>query len=378
MNLLLIILKYAGTAISGIAGIWGTVSETRDKKGRLTKWGRWALRFAIAGFVVALGSQIAEQIIATDDRTEAKQKAKENEDRLKDQLDTAHEQLDLAQQQLILTKSSANSIEGERTRFDKIEVRTIFELPSSDPTVKELVEQLHRVAAAHTTVHENETNNPHLIPHLNGLVVVGADYVNEPDCVEKLPALLKLRSFCMNMRGNPLTLVINKQRRSPVELRHGLISRTNNDLLISNESKKLLHTMFYSDRTRRIFFDLNFSSDATNGNWVSNSKVVGISDLTKSQFVLVCDWPDKTNSSEMQFCTALQPVWAGVNLGDKRFSINQFTNFFGTWDANRLKDFPPDIAVSFYYEAQLPDADLILSDNAYKSPPPNPITDLVP
>ena len=39
MNLTLIILKYAGTAISGIAGIWGTVSETRDKNGKFTTWG---------------------------------------------------------------------------------------------------------------------------------------------------------------------------------------------------------------------------------------------------------------------------------------------------------------------------------------------------
>src|SRR5215813_14703302 len=102
MNLLLIILKYVGTTISGIAGIWGTISETRDKPtGKLSRWGKWALSLAIAGFVVALGSQIAEQVHSNAEQAEAKRRADENEARLKEQL--------------ALAQGASNALEGERT-----------------------------------------------------------------------------------------------------------------------------------------------------------------------------------------------------------------------------------------------------------------------
>jgi hypothetical protein len=71
----LIILKYSGTAISRIAGIWGTVSETRDKiTGRLSKWGKCAFGLVIAGFAVALGFQIAEQINSRREKEETRSK----------------------------------------------------------------------------------------------------------------------------------------------------------------------------------------------------------------------------------------------------------------------------------------------------------------
>src|SRR5215203_4825657 len=84
---ILIILKYGGTAISGAAGVWGTMSETRDKaNGNLTRWGKWALSLAIAGFAVAVCSQVAEQINQKRDKRIAEQLAQKNEQRLEEQL----------------------------------------------------------------------------------------------------------------------------------------------------------------------------------------------------------------------------------------------------------------------------------------------------
>src|SRR6185295_15605469 len=119
MNLFLIILKYAGTAISGAAGIWGTVSETHDKKtGKLSPWGKWALGLAIGGFVVALSSQIAEQI--RDDR-EQFVKDQEHQQQVRD-----------LKEQLALAKGIASTVEGERTRFETITVSPQFDLPMTD------------------------------------------------------------------------------------------------------------------------------------------------------------------------------------------------------------------------------------------------------
>jgi hypothetical protein len=55
------ILKFAGIIVSGALGILGTVTVTRNKRtGRLTRWGKWALGLTIAGFITALGPQIAQ------------------------------------------------------------------------------------------------------------------------------------------------------------------------------------------------------------------------------------------------------------------------------------------------------------------------------
>ena len=97
LSTILIILKYGGTAISGAAGIWGTVSETRDKAtGRLTLWGKWALGLAIAGFIVAISSQVAEQFNNNREKHVAEQLAQKNERRLEEQLVSSREQLALA------------------------------------------------------------------------------------------------------------------------------------------------------------------------------------------------------------------------------------------------------------------------------------------
>src|SRR5437868_3505002 len=112
---ILIILKYAGTGISGAAGISGTVTETKDKKtGRLNPWGKLAFGLAIAGFVVALGSQIAEQINnksdqkkADDEKKAAAKTAEDTANRIRTQLEFTEKELDLTKQLLGVTSSTA-------------------------------------------------------------------------------------------------------------------------------------------------------------------------------------------------------------------------------------------------------------------------------
>src|SRR5258706_4796139 len=116
---ILMILKYAGIGISGAAGISGTVTETKDKKtGRLNSWGKLAFGLAIAGFVVALGSQIAEHINnkseqkkAEDDKKAAKKTAEDTESRMRTQLEYTEKELALTKQLLGVTSSTAASVE---------------------------------------------------------------------------------------------------------------------------------------------------------------------------------------------------------------------------------------------------------------------------
>lgn len=87
VNVTLTILKYTGTAIGGIAGIWGTFKETRDETTkRLTSWGKCALILAVIGFGVAIGSQILEQVKNAHDKRVATAEAAASEQALKDQI----------------------------------------------------------------------------------------------------------------------------------------------------------------------------------------------------------------------------------------------------------------------------------------------------
>jgi len=100
MDLLLTILKFSGIIVAGALGILGTVTETRNKKtGRLTRWGKWALRLTIAGFATALLAQIAEQIKGQKDSQKAQ---------------------DITNRQLQKAEISLTYLERLGTRFDTL------------------------------------------------------------------------------------------------------------------------------------------------------------------------------------------------------------------------------------------------------------------
>jgi len=75
LETILAILKYAGTVIAGIIAIMGTKNEKSDTTPHNPSginppgWKKWTLFFALLSLVVALASQIAEQII--DDQASA-------------------------------------------------------------------------------------------------------------------------------------------------------------------------------------------------------------------------------------------------------------------------------------------------------------------
>jgi hypothetical protein len=123
MDLFLTILKLSGIIVAGALGILGTVTETRNKEtGRLTRWGKWALKLTIAGFLTALGAQIAEQF--------------------KGQRDSQKSQ-NLTNRQLIKTEQSLKYLERIATRFDTLSFSVTYELEATNYFFDPLWEFIH-------------------------------------------------------------------------------------------------------------------------------------------------------------------------------------------------------------------------------------------
>ena len=122
MGLFFTILKFFGIAMTGALGILGTVTETQSSTGpdgvkKLNRWGRWALGLTIAGLALALASQLAEEI-------SSRRTAQESER-------TSRRQTDVLLALL--------------TRFDRIEVASLFELPREHQSVKNLADELDKL-----------------------------------------------------------------------------------------------------------------------------------------------------------------------------------------------------------------------------------------
>src|SRR4051812_9098511 len=143
-ELILTVLKYAGTVIGGIAGIWGITKETYDGKTRkLTTWGRLALSLAVAAFSVAIGARIIEQI----QTARAGQAAKDEAKAVKAKADKTEADL---KEQLRVAKASLAALDGSRTRFDRMSLTAYFELPTSEASVKNFTADLGRLVAQNT------------------------------------------------------------------------------------------------------------------------------------------------------------------------------------------------------------------------------------
>ena len=88
MDILLVILKFAGLIVGGTLGILGTLFETKEdvvvpaKDGqpertekRLNHWGKRALTLTVAGFGIALVAQISEEVKSARESANSQQRA---------------------------------------------------------------------------------------------------------------------------------------------------------------------------------------------------------------------------------------------------------------------------------------------------------------
>ncbi len=71
------VLKFLAIAISGVAGVVAIVGETRDKEGRLTRWGKLMLAAILLSGMVAAALQVNELIRQRKEAKEAERRARE-------------------------------------------------------------------------------------------------------------------------------------------------------------------------------------------------------------------------------------------------------------------------------------------------------------
>jgi hypothetical protein len=75
MQTLLLLLKLFGLVVSGAFGVLGTVYESRDKAGSLTRWGRISVTGTLVGVVIAVSSQLVENHLQQKSATETAEQA---------------------------------------------------------------------------------------------------------------------------------------------------------------------------------------------------------------------------------------------------------------------------------------------------------------
>jgi hypothetical protein len=319
MNLLLIILKYAGTAISGAAGIWGTLSETRDKKTKkLTVWGKWALGLAIAGFVVALGSQITEQILDKKEQAEREQKHSDELSYLTNQLDSARQ-----------------AQTGQQTLFNTVEAIAVFELPASDPQVQSFISSLEDLKKQSTTS-TGMTKWPSGISDCGRNAISMLPKYPYPDA--QLVHFLSNNQAFFGKCGR-LTLVAVKIDKAT---QGGMKKALNANLLdadwlatVDNNTNRS-YGLYFNFKSHRLYVAApTFRCDSQN--WVSKGRISGISDLSQATLTL----------------SLVSPPIQGLNVVECDMSFGNFpctlTNFFSGSNKTLIN-----------FSATLPNADAIL------------------
>jgi hypothetical protein len=335
LSTLLIILKYAGTGISGAAGIWGTVSETRDKKtGELSAWGKWALSLAIAGFVVALGSQIAEQI-----RDEREQTANELEHQ---------RQVSDLKEQLALAKGMASSLESEATRFDTIKVWLEYELPMGDQRIKNLFDDLERIGASLA-----EGGRPHagMLRANKKLTVVPEQF--DPKSVASFAPLV---DFFKVVNRSVTLIAINKQRQpgEPVpgsQMRSADLYADNNSHRTTNE----IPVLFCHLSPRRALTLLLPYSDFKKEVWRTNEKIIGVHDLGAAELKLQVNFLNINDDTVSSLVTASRLVGGSISFGKHQCNLTELANT----DSKTTKS-GGTTSSTYNYKAVLPNADAIL------------------
>lgn len=359
LSAILTILKYVGTAIAGIAGIWGTASETRDKTtGRLSAWGKWALGLAIAGFIVAIGSQIAEQIKANADKIEAqKEKAAENqralatENRLKEQLTLTQTQLTIATQQLVVAQQIASQVQSSRAPLRFIELDVEIEMPKDDQRVQNLIREIS------AWVNNNGTtdNLPYGFRKWNRIVVIRPDQIE----VGLFPSRSELTLLLVSLSQIQLSMLLIKQR-SIDEPTPSITSslRRSGDIYASdvNQTNRQITLVYDPDAPDRLLVKLTrFQFSSTE--WTSNGKIVGINDLSGAAFKLF-------------FST---PIRGDAQLGHVKLSVSTvaFDKHLCTLESFITSQRPSASrsGSTVIFETTLPNANTILTEAAYKPRP---------
>lgn len=124
MNTLIVILKLLGLLLAGLSAFCGTLYETRDQAGKLTRWGRWALRGAVVGTVLALGAQFGDTFKEHRD-------SKERHEETTKQLDLTRQAVEGTRKSLTLTQQS---VEGTQKTLAQVN-RAVYILSPMSVTV---------------------------------------------------------------------------------------------------------------------------------------------------------------------------------------------------------------------------------------------------
>jgi len=349
----LTILKFSGTAVSGAIGILGTVTETHEeievkpKKPsdpvrtvkRLSRWGRWALGLTISGLVLALGAQVAEEI-------QGSREARKAEKRSQLQVDALLAML---------------------TRFDKISIETVFELPDSEAKVEGLAAELHSLATHSLSELRGMrgTNFPtHWSKSPDGSVSIPLTELDEV----KIPSVKALHDVFEALQVAPAVVRINRDPKATYNLDD--VSKPEAADFIASASSSMSSSgtsgyLAYSSKSRRVLVH-PAGFECTADNWWSNGKVVGLHDLTGAQFVLSI-LTSATNSSSLQLLSKVRPVWVNVRFGNHFFTLDHFKASTGRMTTGRGDT---EVNTQIYdYEAVLPDSDAIMSGKVRKPRP---------
>jgi hypothetical protein len=149
MQTLLLMLKLFGLVVSGAFGVLGTVYESRNKAGLLTRWGRISVAGTLAGVLVAVSAQLVENHLQEKSATKA------------------------AEQALDETRKLATIVDNLDRSLQQIDSVSVFvarlAVPRDDPSIQGPLDRVRE------TIRRHLAENPNLMIKDGTMTVIGMD-----------------------------------------------------------------------------------------------------------------------------------------------------------------------------------------------------------